>query len=269
MATAAQTYAKEIRGGFGEFFANWPPEEPLALGDYGTIDSHVFRREGNLFRDFNISFEALLSSQSTTHYTHSSRNSVEIKLRARGDAALPTQGQLRAGIDLYFSAAHAVFFNAAGCSIESISSPARLKPSLLELVKACQWQYSWHAVMRIVRSQSCTAIISASSNSAISLDASEDITSIDLARADLRMSARNARNIASQLVTAGDAAPLFSCHRLNHTLLNSVQWRPTHLANSAQNNLLDPRKLRDAIRNGVMKAEDFSWVPVEWNAPAG
>src|SRR6266568_2281599 len=120
MPTDAQVYAKEIRTGFGEFFANWPPGERIQLGDYGTIDNHVFRREGNLLRDFNTSFEVQHSPDSSlAHYGHSSKNSVEVKLRAKGKAKLPTGDQLQAGLDLRFSAAQAVFFNAAGCAVES------------------------------------------------------------------------------------------------------------------------------------------------------
>jgi hypothetical protein len=110
-------------------------------------------------------------------------------------------------------------------------------------------------------------IVSSADGASISLDASENVASIDLARADLRMNARNSVKIATQLVTAGDTIPIFSCHRLVHPLLGSLDLRPTRLAPSQQGSLLDRQKVGNAIQTGILKLEDFGWNEIEASGP--
>jgi hypothetical protein len=267
MATVAEVYCHEIRRGLGAFLANWPPSEPVRIGDFGTVENDVFQRAGNLVVDFGISLDVQTNS-APAHYTYSSKNSTELNLRARGKAKLPTGDRLNAGLDLRFSAANAVFFNASGCHVESVSSPSGLKPAILKLLSGGKWQYYWHVITRRVTSQSCTVIVSSANGASISLDASGNVASIDLARGDLRMNARNATKIATQLVTAGDTVPIFSCHRLVHPLFRSLDWRQTRAAPSQQGDLFDPQKLAKAIETGTFKLEDFGWDELETDRPA-
>jgi hypothetical protein len=50
----ADKFSDDLHKQWKIYFANWPVDAPVELGDYGFLDGSVFRKMGNIGTDFNI-----------------------------------------------------------------------------------------------------------------------------------------------------------------------------------------------------------------------
>lgn len=260
MASEAESYAKEMRSKWGLYFVEWPPGVALALGDYGGIMDGVFIKEGNLKRDYGIDFAVDPAPEIPTdaHYSHFSEGSVEVNFRARGQGR--AGGAVKAGLDLTFRRDHSVFFNAAGCRVETIASPALLRAHILGLVRQGRWEYRWHVITRLVHSSSCTVLVASTAGATASLDANADVPAIDLANANVKMSLKTASSMSAEAVVTGDATPLLGCHRLKSSFFDSMKWAPTKLMAAAEDPPISGDKIGEALKKGIVREDEFEWV---------
>lgn len=260
MASEAESYAKEMRSKWGLYFVDWPPGVPLAVGDYGAIIDGVFVKEGNLKRDYGIDFsvDPAPANPAEGHYSHFSKGSVEVNFRARGQGR--GQAAVKAGLDLKFHREHSVFFNAAGCRIETIASPALLRAPIFNLMRQGRWEYPWHVITRLVHSNSCTVLVASSAGATASLDANADVPAIDLANANVKMSLNAASSMSSEAVVTGDATPLLGCHRLKSSFFDGIKWAPTKFMAAAGDSPISGDKIGEALKKGIVKEDEFEWA---------
>jgi len=108
-----------------------------------------------------------------------------------------------------FTSTHSVFFNAAGVFPALIENQIKLGNDIMELLKQGKWQKDFVIVTSLFKGGNTTAIVSASNNSSIDLEASADVPSIDLSNASLKLIVKSSKALALTVVTQGSLTPLF------------------------------------------------------------
>jgi hypothetical protein len=252
-------YVSELHHAFGYLFANWVPQEPIALGDFGRFQKGIFRRHGNL-KDLRINIEGVALDEACADYKYHSKNSSSAvpKLNASGKSNV---ANTKAGLEIKFADANSVFFNAAGCVLHSVANVTAVGDALLQMLKDEQWEYDWVVVTTLIEAKSTTAIISSSSNGAIVLNAESNVPHIDLADAGLKLRSSYESNIGLSLVTKPDCFPLFACHKLHWKILGKPGWH-TKLLREETKPSETTAQVQALRRSGQLDIEEFDFVEI-------
>lgn len=207
MSTIAAIYTKALHDHFRPMYANWQPGSPMELGDYGLITNHIFNRIGNI-RDEGLDFE-VRQDTSADQYEFTSSSETEFVFTAAGSGSGGGVGSVKAGLEIKFSRANSVFFNAAGCRINSIRNIKALGDELIRRDEQGRWKRHFAVVTSLVEAGATTIVVAGSSNASISLEAkAEGVQEIDLADAALELGLKRQKNVAFKVVTAQGMLPL-------------------------------------------------------------
>jgi hypothetical protein len=205
-------YCKQIKENL-RLHANFPPNRPVALGDYGVVQDHVFERLGNLGQ-LGITFATIPGTGQST-YQFKSKGNVDFALIAKGDVQPGGVPAVKAGLELKFSRENAVFFNAAGCTVLAIADLRAIESELLNLHDLGQWKTDFYVVTEFTSAARVTIIASADRDSEVKLEASSPaIEAIHLGDASLDLSVKRSRNTSLEIVTEGGLTPLIQLCRL-------------------------------------------------------
>lgn len=222
-----QQYCRQLRKQFSGLHANFPPNRPLALGDYGVIRDDVFQRLGSI-RQLGIQFDAI-DGQAQSTFQFKSTGSVDVTFVAKGDILLGGIPAVRAALEVKFSRPDAVFFNAAGCNITQIDNVTAVGQALTTLLNQGRWETDYYVVTNLVKAAQTTVLASADRNAEVKLEAkSDDLPQIDMADASLDLRIKSTRSTALEIVTAHEQTPLMQLSRMRG-LFRSV-FRPEAVA---------------------------------------
>jgi hypothetical protein len=125
-------------------------------------------------------------------------------------------GNVAATIDIKFSGANSVFFNAADVNINSIDDQLTVGKQVMELFQQGKWNKNMVLISNLAVAGSSTIIISGNQNAAISLDASVNgAPSTDLANAKLGLSIKAEKNIGLKIIAEAGIQPLMGLSGVN------------------------------------------------------
>jgi hypothetical protein len=182
-------------------FANWEPNRPIALGDYGRLDGDWFDRLGSL-SEFQVEWTTSVSADGLSHFKFTSSDSVEVEANARGKGC-----NTRANVEVSFGRGMAVFMDAAGCTYESLADKRQLGDRLLKLQ---DFDRKWVVVTDLVRAERLIVAISANSNARITFEADASVKQIDLADGKLRLKTNRQTSIGYLVDAEKGRIPLLS-----------------------------------------------------------
>lgn len=218
-----QQYCRQVRQHLTGLHANFPPNRPLALGDFGIRRDEVFQRMGNLAQ-LGVRF-GVVEGTPQSSFQFKSEGAVEVEFVAKGEVRPGGVPAARAGIELRFNRQDAVFFNASGCTVIQIDDLIAVETALIALLNAGRWDTSFVVVTNLIRAAHTTAIASADRSSEIVLEASsEAVPEIDLGDVGLKLRTKRSRSTALEIVTASDQTPLMQLSRIRG--LFSDRFRP-------------------------------------------
>jgi hypothetical protein len=250
-------YVDGIHNAFGYLFANWVPDQPLALGDYGRFVDGVFHKDGTLKQ---LGIGVVLGPQQVGQalYDYHSENSSIAQLTIDGSG--PASGAaVKAGLEIKFKDENSSFFNASGCSIREITNLASIGDAVRDKLHDGSWQYDLVVITTLITAKSTTAITSTSRDASIVLEAEGNVPKVDLASADLKLAVASQSNIGLKIITQPDCSPLFACHKAHWRLLGKPDWQVKHLRESV--NEPSTAAQIDALRSsGEMEKEEFDFV---------
>src|SRR5689334_9013918 len=208
-----QQYCKQLRNNLTGLHANFPPNKPLALGDYGVKVDDVFQRIGNI-EQLGITFTVTKGIPEST-FNFKTQGAVDVEFIAKGQARPGGVTAISAGLEIKFNKEDAVFFNAAGCTIDQIDNAAAVGAQLVALLRDGKWDTDFFVVTNLVNAAHTTAIASASRSSEVALEASSPaLQQIDLADASLKLRLTRSRSTSLEIVTANAQTPLMQLSRL-------------------------------------------------------
>lgn len=252
-------YITELHQAFGYLFANWVPQQKIALGDYGRFQKGVFHRDGKL-EDLRIKVQRGEPDEARALYQYHSKNSssAQMKLNASGKSA---GAKAKAGLEIKFSDANSVFFNAAACALRTVTNTSAIGEAVRRKLEDGTWEYDWVVVTSLIEAKSTTAIVSSSSHGAIVLNAESDVTTIDLADASLKLAIASESNIGLKLVTEPNCSPLFACHQAHWRILGEPGWR-TKLLREGVERSETAAQIQALRASGEMDINEFDFVEI-------
>jgi len=226
MSALASIYADDLHHNFKTLYATWPPNTSVRLGDYGVLQGNIFVRLANVADSYNLPFKERKDTKRTGNYDYASADSTDVEFHASGSVA--TGGPpLKASLDISFSSENAVFFNAASCVPVSIEDQMDFGNKIMSFYQAGRWEKKFVVVTGLLESANATVIVSGSSNSSISLEASSDkVLNIDLADASLKLAIRRAKNVAFKVITESGLVPLISLSKVQGSIFDDDSFGP-------------------------------------------
>jgi hypothetical protein len=234
MSALATDYCELIKKHLRVLYANFPPSDPLSLGDFGVLESDLFVRLGNIADVFGIAFGSRTGTATGT-IRFASAGTVELVVKAGGRAG----NIVNASVEVTFSSRHAVLFNAAGCCASSIENQVALAPKIMRLLEHRKWQRRYALVTTLVAAGSTTAIASASSQGVIVLEGkTPDIASVDLSDASIKLSVRRSKDISLAVVTEGSCSPLMGLSAIKGNVFGPDEFGPLRFLDESARALL-------------------------------
>jgi hypothetical protein len=201
--------------------AAYPPNRPVALGDYGTLDDGVFSRRGNV-ADFGIAIEAQAGEAPMSR---------EFRSRQVSKAIFDAGAKLQSGVvvaapalELGFEAEFSVYAAVAGCTLHEVKNVQALGRGLLEAAKRGDWDTDWVVVTSLIASSNTTVIVARGRGTRMVLSAKAEVAQIDLADANLALrvtfDSSSSEAWVTEKVTREGAklTPFFWLHRIKANL---------------------------------------------------
>lgn len=176
MKAIARFYTNQVKDNFVTLFANWIPESPLSLGDFGVLDGNIFIRKGNV-RDFGLNFETITGPSVDEKFT--SGGAVDVAFNAK--ATVPATGAtVNANITIDFHKEHSIYFSAEGCSTSSIKDKNTLGNEVLKLYEDGKWKKEHTIVTDVVVAERSIVVISEGNNCKYVLEADANVSKIEV-----------------------------------------------------------------------------------------
>ncbi|HXO26760.1 MAG TPA: hypothetical protein VOA80_05420 [Thermoanaerobaculia bacterium] len=220
----AESYTQEILREL-KLYAAWVPGVPLKLGDYGLLEGSTFYPAGNL-ADLDVSFKPRKDPNEKRVF-YLSEGSQQAQIGAGASAQAGPLANAKAALKVSFNRAHAVLFNAAGVTYESMANAGDLQGQLLPLLQRRIWNPRHAVITELTRSGSTTVVISSGSNGGCVLEAEADVPGVDLADVSAKFAIKNQQNIGYGVAAASGMTPLFGLSRLRPS--GMFWWRRIEL----------------------------------------
>jgi hypothetical protein len=197
-------YTSAIKKHLAPLFANWEPDQPVKLGDYGLIRARKFIPVGNI-ADLGIIFETT-TERTNSNKSFSSDQKMEIKFNGKGEIA----GNAKASLDIKFHTKNAVFFNASGCDFMTMKNKDTVGKQIEDKYNSGDWNKEHAVVTDLVMSKTTLVVVSSAKDAEITLVAkSPTLKTIELTNAGLNLQATRKSQIGYLIETKKNLTPLF------------------------------------------------------------
>jgi hypothetical protein len=225
MASVQRQYSETLHQQFPTYYANFPPNTPVALGDYGTIRDGIFLRIGSI-TVFDVPLPAASKSDTSASFEFKSGSSVHLEPRmdVRGKGGPAHGAEAKARID--FGDDKGIFFSAAGCTVEAFAEQRNVREAMLNLFLSKVWRPEWVLVVGRVLSLALNLVIANKRGASIELSANTE-TDIDFAdvRTAAMLKAGASQQIALQWVAMASTVPLVRLLCVHRSWLGNLSHR--------------------------------------------
>lgn len=226
MKTPEEIYVNGLKKHFRHFFAAWPVNEPLKLGDVGILDGNFFIRLRDLKApDLDISFRERPGSSSSP-INIVSEQGVTIVTKFAGElntSMLPTIPEGEIGIGVEFSQRGAFIVKTSETFIPSVEDIEELGQKIIKAFISGHWNPRWVVVVRLINAPRATIIISESGHSKLEAIAKGDVASggIDFGNFNLNFNVRLKSGGIQEYINAKNITPLIQLARLKTSFLGA------------------------------------------------
>jgi hypothetical protein len=211
----SESYCKSLHKNLKPLHAVWPLGMPIELGSIGELKNGVFLFRKHI-RDVSSAFTVTPESgPAMVQYSFTNEKGVHVEMTPRAKASVGGAVGVKAGMEIKFSQKDLVYFNAAGCTNLVVKNAGQLEDEIKALYKRRRWNLDWVVVVQLVSAQATTAIISSSSQSSISLEASSPtVDAINISDGSLKLTLKKDNDIAFKMYTQDGQLPLMELWQL-------------------------------------------------------
>lgn len=214
--TSDQQYCESIRRETS-LFANWPPDAPRKIGDFGPVKGAMFQFMGSLDPE---EIEALGSRESA------SRSNYDIMIKSSrsmgaGVSAGTEVAEGKAVLQLKFDSAEGVVFAAPSVQITEIASLEVLGRMLRERMLDGDWDPAYAVVVQVGVADMATVIVSSQSGASMDfeVDAKAPVNARLVAELNVGASQLSSQGVGINIVGQGPITPLFKLAFLQRRIL--------------------------------------------------
>lgn len=251
-------YVESLRIGLNPYFANWLPNEPLAVGDYGYLKGCMFNRKNNLIHELGKPIQSIHKMSKFNIFYFSSKG-VSFNPFAKGSVDTLASGSIpvKAHLDISFSKKGGVYFNAANCKITEVKDIESLGKTILKRFECEEWDHKLVVVTSIVKADSTTALVSSSNKASIVLEADASVSEIDLADASIKLKIRSCKDIGLSYVTEAGCVPIFTLAKIKLKFFGDNYFIPRFIADGIKEDYLKIK--REHVNAGKDIADFFAF----------
>lgn len=200
-------------------FANWPPNSPREIGDYGRVNGSLFEFFGRLT---SKEIKALGSREGPSAASYDimikSTRSLNARLSAEAEARVADGKAL---LEIKFSSDQGVVFAAPAVSISEITSMEALGHLLKERRVKGNWEMDYAVVVQVSNAESATILLSNQEGAGIDfeVDADVPVNAQLMAKLDAGTSVVDSRGVGMKIIGEGPLTPLFKLARLKRRII--------------------------------------------------
>ncbi|UPK68445.1 hypothetical protein [Chitinophaga filiformis] len=254
----------EVHFNYPQYFANFPPNTPLRIGDFGYLDRKIFQHESNIEVAFGISPGKPRAG-----------NLANVEFKSKSGVAVKTSGNIQldtnTGVDQFgeavieFKRANGVFFMATGCKVKIIEDKATLAQKLIDLFERDRWKSEYVVVTSIIEVQTLNLFISDTANASIKLKAHSDSPHLDVFSAGAKCTVINETGIANKWVTAENTTPLIGLSKISRKFFfGEPVFKVSYLVGGENNGTENLDELKNEVKlSGRSFAETFDLLPID------
>jgi hypothetical protein len=167
--------------------AIYPPNMTLSLGDYGIMEDGRFVPIGNI---------ATLPSAPVKFAPREGARDMSREFKSKGvrktilgagakiPSATPT---VKPSVEFSFASEFSAYVSVAGCTFRQIEDLASIGEQLLSLHADGKWDREWKVVTQLFESKNITIILSQEQSTKMVLEATSEISSIDMSDVNLSL----------------------------------------------------------------------------------
>ncbi|GEM_PF-5252044 len=217
-------YQKEIAKKL-RYFANWLPNNPIRIGDVGTLTKMNFETDFNLLSRYPDVAKPRRSKHPSDIQFYSEGSAT---ITFIGDAVLPSTEKLlesKNGIKIKFKKPNSVFFEGKGAVIQRLEHLDILKEKIIELRQSGRWEEDLVIVTDIVEIDYSTIIITNEKDAEVILRSENDIELADTQLASVSGSFKIEDKSSTEVCLVGEKklTPLFKVRRLKKKLFKKTE----------------------------------------------
>jgi hypothetical protein len=205
MSDIPRIYTTALYNNFRPLYANWDPDKPVQLGDYGILRGRMWIYLGNL-RD-KVPFKER-ASPNTSHKMFASKGTTQLTFHAKGSVPVNGGVNAKATLEINFSSEESVFFNAAACTYRMVSDKVALGKTIRQMYSKGEWNRAWAVITDLIDAGATTVAVSGGHSASIVLEATGDVGTINLADASIGLGIKTSTNVGYQIVAATKLTPL-------------------------------------------------------------
>ncbi|WP_429924099.1 hypothetical protein ACQY1H_13880 [Agrobacterium vitis] len=176
--------------------AAWLPiTNGFELGDYGIIDSGIFRKLGNVTRDFGLTFITKPGASSNVKF---SSNGVAVThVSGEAEAKLAGNADVTATLSISFEKTDSFYISGSLSSLEIQDIAALSK----KLRRTLDWQTKHYVISSTYIGQTCTIISSLDAGASITLSGNaSDLTLLEAGKAAGGIDVTSKRHIGIEII---------------------------------------------------------------------
>ncbi len=194
----AEDYFDVVRKQCAGMVAVYPPNEHIALGDYGPIVDGRFNRLGNI-ASLGVAVTPRPSQRNMSR-EFSSKGTSRVAVGANF-AVAPGVVTAKPALALSFDSDVSVYFAVAGCTVTGVEDLESMKPVIVDLFRKGRWDKDWRIVTTVVEAANMTVAIAQQRNSKLVLEAKGDVPTLDMASVDLSLNVTFDSSSAEKWIT--------------------------------------------------------------------
>lgn len=211
MSSSVDSYANSMYDKFKPYYAAWPPNTPLRLGDIGTFQGKLFQYRSNL-ETMGVRF-GINPPSVPIDQTHSSGYKFELNqsISAQAKAA-----GIKAQAKLSFDSSGAFVFEAMNCVQHEIADKLRLAEELTRLFREKLWDKDWAVIESLYEVEKATIIVANNQAGHLEVSANADfpVGNLPLVRTQGALTVTFQSADFSQYIARQGLTPMFGLYRV-------------------------------------------------------
>lgn len=219
MAELIEFYTNSVNKKTG-YFAAWPINSTIKLGDYGKLNGKLFVKHGNIIDMFHINVIEQPGIGTVKEYSFKEGKNVSMIANAG-----VSDGNISSSIEIKFEGECGVFFSIDGCSYSEVRNFQEVGERVIEQYISSNWDEDFVLVTDLVKADASTIVISNGDNAEIKLGFDTQGTSvIDSINSNSNISIMNQANIGLHLIAKDNLIPLIGLSNLKVSFIGKPEW---------------------------------------------
>jgi hypothetical protein len=216
MTEVVDFYSRGIKRKMKNYWAAWPSWTRYNLGDVGVLNGHVFEKEATL-AEIGIAYSVQEGADaSPLDISSESGVTLEFKLAGQTNSAFTSIVEAEAGVKVEFGQTGAFIIEAPEIFESEVTERLALQKDIIRAYRDGRWEKEWLVITRLVRAPSATVLISRSSDAALEVAATANLSAVVTALGDANagITVRKQHGDTLNMLCGENVTPLFQLSRL-------------------------------------------------------